>query len=233
VKLDFLMFFILAHLIGDFVLQTDKIARKKSTSINGLLIHCSIIFLTQIALLSIFGFNGIFAGAVGGIIHLIFDLLKNVIGKYVKKQIIYFIMDQGIHLAVIFGLTYIFAPAKVIYNSSIIYTQLLSGLIIITFAATVAAKILVRDLVPTVKNAVFFEKKERFYDALSAIFIACFWILPGFLGFLPAILAFYPYNILQQRKFNYNIATSLIKYSIYVLIGFLTILLTVKPLLLK
>ena len=102
---------LLGHIIGDFYVQTDKIAEKKKNSIKYMLIHCLIytivmgisfyilcrgIVETLIILSSIF------------LSHFIIDLFKS---KYDKKAAKYeymvFLIDQAIHIMVLLLSVYI------------------------------------------------------------------------------------------------------------------------------
>ncbi len=102
---------LLGHIIGDFYVQTDKIAEKKKSSKKYMLIHClvyttvlGICFYTQCrkieSTLIIAGF--IFLS------HLIIDLFKS---KYDKKaakyQYMVFLIDQAIHMVVLLLSVYI------------------------------------------------------------------------------------------------------------------------------
>ena len=103
-----LLVFISAHLCGDFLLQTNKIARLKAESIKGLFIHSLIVTVCQVLFLSFFGINGIIAAIICGVIHFFIDYIKYAYIKKLKYQLPYFIIDQIFHFIVISGLSYVF-----------------------------------------------------------------------------------------------------------------------------
>ena len=102
---------LLGHIIGDFYVQTDKIAEKKKNSIKYMLIHC----LIYTAVMGI-GFYALNRGTAETLIissfiflsHLIIDLIKR---KYDKKAVKYeyinFLIDQFIHIMILLLIVYI------------------------------------------------------------------------------------------------------------------------------
>ena len=93
---------LLGHIIGDFYVQTDKIAEKKKSSIKYMLIHCLMYTIVMeicfyilsrkiegTLIISIFVF----------LIHLSIDLLKNKCEKNADKNAYkVFLIDQAIHI---------------------------------------------------------------------------------------------------------------------------------------
>lgn len=104
-------FIILGHIIGDFYIQTDKVAEKKKESMKYMLIHC-LIYTIVVGI----GFSilcrdiwSVFIIAVFTFLsHLVIDLLKR---KWDKKptrfEYINFLVDQLLHIAILFLVGYI------------------------------------------------------------------------------------------------------------------------------
>ena len=84
---------IISHFIGDYVLQSDFIAKTKCDNIYHLLVHC---FLYCIPFLVVYGFG--FNIIVLFITHVVIDSLK---ARY--KEINY-VTDQILHFIIIFAL---------------------------------------------------------------------------------------------------------------------------------
>jgi len=88
---------IIAHFVGDFVLQTDKMAINKSTSNKWLLIHLGV----YTSVLLIFGLK--FA-LVNGILHLVTDYITSRATSYLWKKgdrhnfFVVIGLDQTIHM---------------------------------------------------------------------------------------------------------------------------------------
>lgn len=102
---------LLGHVIGDFYAQTDKMAEKKKESTKYMLLHCLIYTIVigiglyildqrilEVLIISCF----IFA------CHLITDLLKRKYDrKFTKLEYAIFLIDQLIHMIILFGTFYI------------------------------------------------------------------------------------------------------------------------------
>lgn len=102
---------IIAHLLADFVFQTNKILKEKEKSISGHIKHVSI--LAALVALFIFPFlNNIFAWLALSIMvftHFFQDHTKIKLEKKYnknKEKIWPFFLDQALHLSVIFILGY-------------------------------------------------------------------------------------------------------------------------------
>lgn len=97
---------LLGHIIGDFYVQTDKIAEKKKVLMKYMILHC-FIYTIVIGV----GFYVLIRDIVGtlvisGIIflsHLIIDLIKRKYDRKVTKyEYINFLIDQTIHIVALF-----------------------------------------------------------------------------------------------------------------------------------
>lgn len=101
---------ILGHIIGDFYVQTDKIAEKKKKSIKCMLLHC--LMYSIIVGISFFILNKNMMETLGIsciilLTHLIVDLVK---GKCDRKTdrcgYMIFIADQAVHILILFSIFY-------------------------------------------------------------------------------------------------------------------------------
>ncbi len=107
--MDPLFFFFLGHIIGDYALQTDRMAANKQ-KINGhLILHAVIYSLTIVAsafIHDIFYPPSIFLAALPWIIpifalHIFQDFIK---GKYFSKSRQCYYIDQSLHLVALYAL---------------------------------------------------------------------------------------------------------------------------------
>lgn len=97
------------HLAGDFLFQTDSVYAFKSISIKGQILHAMINgFTAAIAMLIVFPslLIAIIAGSTVLILHFIIDHVKILIKK---KNPLLFLLDQGLHIGVLFLIAY-FTP---------------------------------------------------------------------------------------------------------------------------
>lgn len=223
---SFFLLFILAHLTGDFVLQTDKIAKIKAEGIKGLIIHAGIITAVQIFALSFFGFNGVAAGAVCGLIHLFIDYIKNMLNKYfIGFQFLYFTFDQVIHIFILWLLTLGFSGEKELPSFLIPYVVQLIIIITLVYVSTVAVKILLMDIYPLLMESDFFMKFERGIDGLTSVVLGIFFIFsPWFVSVAIAALLLPVYFKVEKNRFNYGPRVLTIKYSVIVLFGLVSML---------
>jgi len=129
------------HLIGDFYLQVDSLAKRKGEQVRGVLIHSLLYvipFVPLLALLNISPAEAALLFLALGISHFLVDSVSR---KYYAFKS--FLIDQGIHLAVLLGMAMLFPlpvqlPAPMVgigfalllifKPSSVIVTRVLSSL---------------------------------------------------------------------------------------------------------
>ncbi|KJS85813.1 MAG: hypothetical protein JM58_07715 [Peptococcaceae bacterium BICA1-8] len=212
---------VLGHLLGDFVLQTEKIAEQKSSSKKALLIHGGIITLVQVFLLSFYGILGIWVGLVSGFLHLGVDLLKTYIskGKLLSEFFLY-IIDQFVHLLILLLVILIFLKNKDPWFLDIGYVKIIIGIILLTFVSTVTIKILIRDVQPKLKEAKLFYNYERLIDGGFSLILCGLIFLPIYYSIALSIFSFYFYQRIQ-KLYAYSIAIITLKYFCFLLISFI------------
>jgi hypothetical protein len=227
---SFLLVFILAHLMGDFALQTDHIAKIKSTSVRGIAIHAGIITVVQTLFLSIFGLQGTLLGAACGIIHFFIDYMKGMFGRIFHKQFPYYIFDQITHFAVISLVTFLFAPSNELLPINILCIKIPIIIIVLFFASNITAQILIIDLNSEIGKKPFFKKRERLIDAFVCAAAFSLMLLPlpivvRLLLFITgAALGYYLYAGFMRIRFSLPFNISATKYMVYVVISFAMLL---------
>ena len=95
----------LAHLIGDFYLQPNRLAKWKAGSFWGVLVHSLIYAAAQFASLILLGGGMIWAVTIASATHLLIDGIKHFAfdrrnGGRPDKRV--FCTDQALHLAIVF-----------------------------------------------------------------------------------------------------------------------------------
>jgi len=222
---SFFVIFIFAHLVGDFVLQTDKIAKEKASSIRGVFVHSSIVLLVQMLFLSVFGINGMISGFISGFFHFFIDFIKFYINKKMllkNMQFLYFLFDQAVHIVIILFLTFILGKdLGENYSQYIEYLKYVTSIIILAYTSTVGSKILIFDLDLIPKEKGFFMKNERIIDAVIAILI---WIIINFIQGKLIVSAlifilFFLYLALGKKLYKYYNKVYLIKYGVYIIVS--------------
>ncbi len=218
---QFVFVFVLAHFLGDFVFQTNTIAKIKSESVRGVLIHCSVVGLVQVLLLAPFGMEGIVPALISGSLHFLIDLVKLYTGKWlIRFTLLYFLVDQGVHIGIIFWLGSIWNPSFLMSPSLLSLACGFFILIVATFIATIMCKMLVRDLFDEVRELPFFMKGERQVDSLfSLLFWIGFFFLPKWSPWALLILLILPYHKMIKKKFPYDTKHVIWKLGFYALLA--------------
>lgn len=110
----FFLLALLAHLVGDFVLQPTAINnRKEEGKISGFLLHGLILFLLTFLAVHWYGLlTALLYGVLVTAAHLLLDLGKYLAGRRGKPgaELFLFLIDQLFHLAVVFFSIYRFIP---------------------------------------------------------------------------------------------------------------------------
>ena len=109
------------HLLADFLFQTSAYSEKKRKMLKPLLLHCFIYFIIfEIVLLPILQFKKVFLlGVIIFILHFLINLIKNKLEKRFPQrrlQLLFFLLNQLVHIVMITGVYYIFNLENLINN---------------------------------------------------------------------------------------------------------------------
>ena len=206
---------ILAHLIGDFLFQPDSwVEDKKNKKIKSkyLYYHIGIHF---IALLILLQFEFIAASILIVISHFIIDLIKIYLTNDKNARLL-FIVDQIMHLLIILGVVYYYAPFTIdleqIYAPHILL--FITFLILITYVFSVIIKQLIAPWDAEINN----DKKSidgagKYIGILERLLVFTFVLLGiwSAVGFLIAAKSVFRFGDLTSGKDR--------KLTEYVLIG--------------
>ncbi|PYG85810.1 uncharacterized protein DUF3307 [Ruminiclostridium sufflavum DSM 19573] len=212
---DFLMLLIFAHLMGDYVLQTSNIAKKKAKSARGIVTHGIIVFFASAVFLGNYGLIGEMAAITISIIHFAIDYAKMKTKKYCKHESIHNIADQMLHLLVII-ICYLFF--KDMLEEPVIklkYIGMCNYLIIITYVSTVITKNILCDICEKRPQCNFFLKYERIFDFFIVLIavLSFFNVLTGAAVSAIAATAFY---LAETKYFKYSPRQAVLKAVIYI-----------------
>lgn len=202
---------LLAHVIGDFPLQTDVIFRLKKKSVWGVVPH--VIICTFVNIVALWPFLKLvqvwYAILFLALIHIILDRGKILLSSWLAKDnFLQFVIDQGLHILSIFFAAAFLAPY--LSDSTINFTglyanpELLIKLTMVIFAAFGGTPIVYyvqKHFTPHTNNPTesdssypypTFIKRipglfERFSSTLG-ILLGGFWLVLTVASFLPRIL---------------------------------------------
>jgi hypothetical protein len=118
---NILLLFLIGHFLGDFYFQTDVIARNKNWQVAKLLKHCALYSVAMlIVIIPVFSLELLICSFAISLIHFIVDLIKSLIKSGKENEIKIYLVDQAIHLFVIFGFAaFISQNFFVSYNDSL------------------------------------------------------------------------------------------------------------------
>ncbi|WP_304062528.1 DUF3307 domain-containing protein [Pedobacter glucosidilyticus] len=220
--LTLLLQLLLAHLIGDFVLQPNKwVEHKKSLKIKSkyLYFHAAI-HLLLLLLITAFKTQYLLGIAVVVISHLIIDFLKIYLEKP-KYSKVYFFADQLLHLLVIAAVVYAYHP----YELNLQYLQtppfllMVTAVLSVTYVSAIVLRILLTQWSVQIKQ----ETSEliqhnsnhagKYIGILERLFIFFFVVINFWegIGFLLAAKSIFRFGDLKDAKD--------IKLTEYILIG--------------
>ncbi|NLA26048.1 MAG: DUF3307 domain-containing protein [Firmicutes bacterium] len=118
---EYFLLLLLAHIIGDFYLQTDFIAEKKRRQFKWTIFHCLYYGLTVLAIsLPVISRPVVLFGGLAALVHMFIDMIKYPYvfrkrekGKFtpvLERNIFY--LDQLLHLASLILIAYLFAARR-------------------------------------------------------------------------------------------------------------------------
>ncbi|MDP2089532.1 MAG: DUF3307 domain-containing protein [Flavobacteriaceae bacterium] len=202
--IDFIIKLVLAHLIGDFLLQPAnwvKDKEEKKYKSKYLYWHIGIHAIT---LLTVLQFN---LKYVWGIIlllfsHFIIDLIKIKLRNRFNERYLFF-ADQSAHMLVIAGIVYIYVPYYI--NTELLFSTATLGLITFLLLVTVVSSVIMKVLVSkwdvnTIKENNSLVNAGAYIGMLERLFIFGFILLNFWegIGFLLAAKSVFRFSDLSK-----------------------------------
>jgi len=232
--IQLLVSLLLAHIIGDFVFQSDKWVKDKEIKkikSRYLLLHV-LIHLVLMIILTGFRFQYWLGFLVTGISHYMLDLIKLHTDK--KKKIAAFFLDQFAHIVVILLVVWIYYPQFRLPWKKLCtpkFQLLVGALLTATFVTSIVLKVLLQKwslrLIKTDKSAAdaVSNKAGQYIGILERLFIFYFvtigfWSGIGFLFTAKSIFRFNDLSRENDRNYTeYIIIGTLISFASATLIG--------------
>ena len=209
---EFISILLIAHLLGDFVFQTNKIAMMKSKSVKGISFHVTIVGVTAIFIMSFFyGLWGGITAIIITIIHFCIDYMKLKLKNKIKKvQTLYFLFDQGLHILVLLVASSFWKNPVARYQIKAEYSLLIIMSIIGYYVLSILVKYVIFDL-KWMSQYPFFLKNERPIDGVTALILLYLNLLLTNYGFLTFVL-YILYRFIQKKNFKYEEKICLLKF---------------------
>lgn len=195
---------LLAHLLTDFALQTNFIAKWKRENTLGVIVHSSIFFILSLILTwkdinkiwfdYPFQFSGIICLIILFFLHIIEDEYRsyNVRNYHIQDNIIFFIWDQVIHISFL----YIFSPYRefVFENWVIILCVFIAG------THVLSVLLFYLEMLFYEKSVAYKNFKNKYVYIIFSFLVMLAFLLPNKLFLLS--LLFIPLNIFIYKKFK-------------------------------
>ncbi len=164
-------YLLLGHLIGDFVLQTDKIAANKSKYWQWNMMHSIIVTFCMLAFSIPFGVFLCALVIISGVLHFILDSSKPLIAKKLNlDEMQCFILDQMIHVVIIGLISF---AGKLDSQLLFMGPEAVDIFLVIVFVTSFAAvfnQMLLGKLFPRTDNS-FFKEGEKQIGIMTRLFI--------------------------------------------------------------
>lgn len=192
-----------AHLLGDFVFQPNHwVQNKRKEKIRSTFLYVHM-FVHTAALFLVLGFSEMYYIAIWLIIfsHFAIDTLKLYLFRKKNQQVLFF-ADQLMHLLVILGISYLYAPIQInwdLYLSPELFA-LGCAILLLTSFSSIVMKVLISKWKPkeekTLKNA------GRYIGMLERLFIFGFIVIDFWegIGFLLAAKSVFRFGDLTNAK---------------------------------
>ena len=197
---------LLAHLLGDFLLQPDKwVAAKESKKLKAwqLYAHGFIHFL--LIMLLVWDINFILWALLLAILHLIIDMFKITRRKQASRSILFFV-DQGMHLVSIFLIWALYHGTSLPFYlfNDVRVVSLLTLFIFITTPASIIIKVSISKWTPHTEDIYdsSLQNAGKYIGILERILIVVFILIGQWqgVGFLLAAKSIFRFGDLKESK---------------------------------
>jgi hypothetical protein len=170
---NILTLYLIGHLLGDFYLQSDSLAKSKTKSNIALLKHSGIYLLSMIiVIMPVWNWYLLKISLILSLMHAVIDFLKKNYIKNKEENISVFLLDQSIHILTIFlVLLVIFFQFNVMNYTCIIQSsfEILQIDISIFFKWILALLIIYKPSSITIKKILHSYKRPQIQEIPQAI----------------------------------------------------------------
>ncbi len=209
---------ILAHLLGDFVLQPDSwVADKENRKLKSTYLYLHVLIITALSFIFLWDLKLWWVAAVIGISHGIIDAAK-LSFQTVKNKKNWFFIDQALHLTVIGAVSLYYHEFSFEFIKNQDFLKILMAALFLTMPASVFIKILLSSWtpVPEMQGNIQTESLSsagKYIGILERLLVFTFIIVNHWegVGFMVAAKSVFRFSDLAQAKQR--------KLTEYVLIG--------------
>ncbi|ASK29148.1 hypothetical protein CEY12_03065 [Chryseobacterium sp. T16E-39] len=223
---------ILAHLLGDFILQPNSwVADKENRKLKSKYLYLHVLIHTVLTFIFLWDIQLWWVAALVGVSHFIIDACKLTFQK-IKTKKRWFFIDQVLHVSVILGIAFYFKEFdfKILENPD--FLKVLMAVLFLTTPSSIIIKILLSSWTPVAEaqNNIQTESLTsagKYIGILERLLVFIFilvnhWEGVGFMVAAKSVFRFSDLAQAKQRKLTeYVLVGTLLSFGMAVLIGIL------------
>ncbi len=186
---------LLAHLVGDYLLQNNFLFIAKSRSFLGAVLHLLVVITaTCAAIIGIFGTASWPLAVILSAGHLLIDSIKPLLLKKIKhNNFLYYLTDQGLHMATLVLAAKIGAPhVTPLGEDTLFIVRVLTMVLLSTFFCSLTCKTALVSIYPRYyAKRPTFERGERPVDMIFGLSIfVSLYAIPFWYLYIPVLVIF-------------------------------------------
>lgn len=223
---------ILAHLLGDFVLQPNSwVADKERRKLKSPYLYLHVLIHTVLSFIFLWNTDLWWVSLVIGATHFIIDASK-LIFQNVKNKKAWFFIDQLLHILVILGISFYFKEFNFDFLSNKEFLKILMAALFLTTPASIFIKILLSSWTPVPETQSSLQTESlssagKYIGILERLLVFTFimvnhWEGVGFMVAAKSVFRFSDLAQAKQRKLTeYVLIGTLLSFGLAVLTGIL------------
>ncbi|MEE6128773.1 DUF3307 domain-containing protein [Chryseobacterium arthrosphaerae] len=221
---------ILAHLLGDFILQPNSwVADKEHYKLKSKFLYLHVLIHTVLSLVFLWDLQLWWVAVLVGISHFIIDAAK-LSFQTVKTKKSWFFIDQLLHILVIAGLSFYFGEFNFSFLQNQEFLKILMAALFLTTPASVFIKILLSSWTPAPDGPNTIQTESltsagKYIGILERLLVFTFimvnhWEGVGFMVAAKSVFRFSDLAQAKQRKLTeYVLIGTLLSFGLAVLTG--------------
>ncbi|MXS69778.1 DUF3307 domain-containing protein [Chryseobacterium binzhouense] len=223
---------ILAHLLGDFILQPNSwVAEKESKKLKSKYLYLHVLIHTILSFIFLWNTELWWIAVLVGFSHFIIDAAK-LSFQTVKSKKSWFFIDQALHIAVIAGISFYFNEFNFDFLKNQEFLKIIMAALFLTTPASIFIKILLSSWTPVseTQNNIQTESLSsagKYIGILERLLVFTFivvnhWEGVGFMIAAKSVFRFSDLAQAKQRKLTeYVLIGTLLSFGMAVLTGIL------------
>ncbi|WBV60912.1 DUF3307 domain-containing protein [Chryseobacterium camelliae] len=223
---------ILAHLLGDFILQPNSwVAEKENKKLKSKYLYLHVLIHTVLSFIFLWNSELWWVAVLVGVSHFIIDAAK-LNFQTIKNKKSWFFIDQALHIAVIAGVSFGFNEFNFEFLKNQNFLKILMAALFLTTPASIFIKIMLSSWTPVPEAASNIQTESlssagKYIGILERLLVFTFimvnhWEGVGFMVAAKSVFRFSDLAQAKQRKLTeYVLIGTLLSFGMAVLTGIL------------